>query len=371
MIEIGKKINALRREKCLTQEQLADVFSVSVTAVSKWESASSHPDITLLPKIAAFFDISVDCLLGYDMHQVTVGINERIDAASHLFYDQGKREEGLALISELALKYPTHVRLLTKYAQMKFARFINAKENDEKRMKAIKESEAILRKININTLTRQEYDEVLLVQNMLYMAQKNFDKCEEIFEKLRPSLHTSFVDSHELNYLCKAGNTDKAEAKFHYILWKGLEGLLHWGAWNIYYQSRNNPETAILYYELALKILLAVTKDEPSYLDDSFSRSHEAMAHMYACLNDKDKTLYHMEKSIGYALRNRSCRDKLNRLPVYFSKLDNEIADKILTVPDKPLLKWVIHSNERKEYDFVRDTVKFQELLKTIEEHGL
>ena len=53
-IEIGKNIKTLRHDRGLTQEQLADVFAVSVTAVSKWESAASHPDITLLPRIAAY-----------------------------------------------------------------------------------------------------------------------------------------------------------------------------------------------------------------------------------------------------------------------------------------------------------------------------
>jgi len=66
-MNIGKKIAQLRKEKGATQEQLASFFGVSVAAVSKWETESSLPDITLLPLIAEFFELSIDALLDYDL----------------------------------------------------------------------------------------------------------------------------------------------------------------------------------------------------------------------------------------------------------------------------------------------------------------
>ncbi len=65
-IRIGAKIAAKRREKGVTQEELASFLGVSKPAVSKWESDQSYPDITLLPEIAAYFDLTVDDLLGYE-----------------------------------------------------------------------------------------------------------------------------------------------------------------------------------------------------------------------------------------------------------------------------------------------------------------
>ena len=55
---------ALRKDKQLTQEQVAEVFGVSPQAISRWENATSYPDITQLPNIASYFDTSVDELLG-------------------------------------------------------------------------------------------------------------------------------------------------------------------------------------------------------------------------------------------------------------------------------------------------------------------
>ena len=61
--QIGRQIAAHRRAKGLTQEQLAEEFGVSPQAVSKWENGASCPDISILPQIASFFEITVDELL--------------------------------------------------------------------------------------------------------------------------------------------------------------------------------------------------------------------------------------------------------------------------------------------------------------------
>ncbi len=61
---LGRKIANLRKEKGLTQEDLAVRLDVSAQAVSKWENDISCPDIMLLPKLSATFNVSVDALLG-------------------------------------------------------------------------------------------------------------------------------------------------------------------------------------------------------------------------------------------------------------------------------------------------------------------
>ena len=60
---IGKRIAALRREKGLKQDDLAQTLDVSPQAVSKWENDLTCPDISLLPKLAKILGVSVDELL--------------------------------------------------------------------------------------------------------------------------------------------------------------------------------------------------------------------------------------------------------------------------------------------------------------------
>ena len=62
---IADQIRFYRKQKGLTQEQLAEAMGVSVAAVSKWEQGQSLPEIPMLMELADFFDLSVDALLGY------------------------------------------------------------------------------------------------------------------------------------------------------------------------------------------------------------------------------------------------------------------------------------------------------------------
>ncbi len=68
MNTIGSKIHALRKNKCLTQAQLAEVLNVTPQTVSKWEKDQSAPDLSLLPAIARFFGITMDELFGYRLN---------------------------------------------------------------------------------------------------------------------------------------------------------------------------------------------------------------------------------------------------------------------------------------------------------------
>ncbi len=60
---LGKRIAALRRDKGLKQDDLAQQLGVTPQAVSKWENDQTCPDITLLPQLAQILGVSVDELL--------------------------------------------------------------------------------------------------------------------------------------------------------------------------------------------------------------------------------------------------------------------------------------------------------------------
>lgn len=64
-ITLAHTISEKRREKGITQEQLAEFVGVTKASVSKWETGQSLPDLTLLPCLAAYFNISVDELIGF------------------------------------------------------------------------------------------------------------------------------------------------------------------------------------------------------------------------------------------------------------------------------------------------------------------
>lgn len=64
MKHIGRKIAMFRKEKNLTQMELADMLNISFQAVSNWERGVTMPDISKLPEIAQIFHTSIDDILG-------------------------------------------------------------------------------------------------------------------------------------------------------------------------------------------------------------------------------------------------------------------------------------------------------------------
>ena len=68
---IGNRISQSRKEKGITQEEMAERLGVTPQAVSKWENDISYPDILLLPKIAEILDVSVDVLLSGEAKKET------------------------------------------------------------------------------------------------------------------------------------------------------------------------------------------------------------------------------------------------------------------------------------------------------------
>ena len=62
-MSLGEKIQALRKQKGMTQDQLADVLNISRQAVSKWETNESQPDLERLVEIGNLFNVSTDFLI--------------------------------------------------------------------------------------------------------------------------------------------------------------------------------------------------------------------------------------------------------------------------------------------------------------------
>ncbi len=106
-MSIGTTIKKLRRDRNITQEQLAEMLGVSTNAVSQWECDKTAPDISHLPILANIFEVSADILLEIDISQSKKQseINEFTVKYAEL-HSQGKTEERLKLSRAMQKKYP-------------------------------------------------------------------------------------------------------------------------------------------------------------------------------------------------------------------------------------------------------------------------
>lgn len=90
-MKIGRFIQTLRKEKGLTQEQLAEQFMVARRTVSRWETGSNLPDIALLAEMADFFQVDLRELLDGERKQQKMDpeLKETVDKVAE--YSQAKQ----------------------------------------------------------------------------------------------------------------------------------------------------------------------------------------------------------------------------------------------------------------------------------------
>ena len=104
-LKIGEKIKEKRRNRDLTQEELATMLGVTKAAVSKWENAESFPDITMLPQIAQLFHITMDELFDYTLeYKPLVVVNEYHFGLSLDDFDKCILNHGVAKECEVCQK---------------------------------------------------------------------------------------------------------------------------------------------------------------------------------------------------------------------------------------------------------------------------
>ncbi|BFH61872.1 methyltransferase domain-containing protein [Paenibacillus azoreducens] len=108
--QLARNISTYRKERGLTQEELAQTLGLSFQAVSKWENAQTMPDISLLPALSRTLQVSVDKLLGYVSQDKPVTVYEETYKTQEYYWGTVPNE---VCYQVLQLMPPTkHVKLL-------------------------------------------------------------------------------------------------------------------------------------------------------------------------------------------------------------------------------------------------------------------
>ena len=175
---LASNIRSLRKEKGLTQEQLAEVFRVTIGAVHKWEAGLSVPDISLLMEMADFFDVSLDVLVGFTVRDNRNGaLAERLRKMTDTQDPHGPEEAEKAL-----KKYPNSFRIVYECAYLFRAFGLMFKINKEYCLRAIELYEKAISLISQSS--DPNIDATTLYGDLatIYMAMGDYDKSLEIYK---------------------------------------------------------------------------------------------------------------------------------------------------------------------------------------------
>ena len=111
-IHLAENLTRLRHDKRITQERLADFLNVTKASVSKWETGQSLPDIVQLPKLAAYYDVSIDELMGYEPQLSMDEIKEYYEKFAEEFVINGFEETLLRIRDFIRMYYSCDMALL-------------------------------------------------------------------------------------------------------------------------------------------------------------------------------------------------------------------------------------------------------------------
>ena len=161
-LNIGRAIASKRKARGITQEELAKHMGVSKASVSKWETGHSYPDITFLPKLAAYFNISIDDLIGYEPQMTKEDISRTYSRLSNDFVKK-PFEDVLSECRGIVRKYYACFPLLLKMGNLILYYSDLAKEPDKIRALIMEAKELFVRvkneSSNVEAIKKAQYME--------------------------------------------------------------------------------------------------------------------------------------------------------------------------------------------------------------------
>ena len=344
-MSFGKIIKKLRRERDMTQEQLAEILSISPQAISRWETDMAMPDISLIAPLCNLFNVTSDELLEIDFVQKQKMIETICDDADK-YSQRGYLDEARIILENGLKKYPGNIDLV--YHLMYLSSWQHNSTGDSKYIdEAIKWGEHILKhstedyqrhgaiqilcysyrdvgrldeavKLAESTPLMCESQESLLSGiysgNKAYEAKQN--EISSLFQQLSNSLFflQTQLDSGEWSYTQEEYATlrDKRIAFINLFFENGDFGFYHTHLCDahreqaIYYAKKDEEEKALMHLqsaaEHAINFITTINEERTSLIFrgmkcDSFSTGNTD--------NEAEKLLKKMENSVFDKIREK------------------------------------------------------------------
>lgn len=160
-INIANVLVNKRKEKGITQDELASYMGVSKASVSKWETGQSYPDVTFLPQLAAYFNISIDELMDYKPQMTKEDIHKLYRSLSADFASK-PLEEVLQDCRQITKKYYSCFPLLLQMGLL-LINHVELVKNPEEIHPLIQEAKELFIRV------KKESDDASLIKTALYM----------------------------------------------------------------------------------------------------------------------------------------------------------------------------------------------------------
>ena len=237
-----------KKRKKVTQDELASYLGVSKAAISKWETGQSYPDITLLPRLAVYFNISIDELLGYSP-QLERGEIRSIYRNFCQEFTREPFEDVYKKCQELIARYYSCYSFLLQMGIL-LLNHSGMAEGEERIHEVIEDDRLLFERINKECDNISIVKQALCLEGYCYLMQG------------RPEEALTLLEDMEINHL----NTDEILAQAYYMMGNSTKA-----------KEKNQMD---LYNNIvnifgAFPMLFELNRKDPEKLDECVRRAME------------------------------------------------------------------------------------------------
>ena len=358
-MNIGLNIYTLRKEKKITQAQLAEKLGVSEQAISKWENEQCAPDVSLFPVMAEFFGVSIDRLFGYHQTSYAAEVKAIIKAAD----DSGDIYKEIEIVSEGLKRYPNSPELKT-YLAFSLSMVNRISEDEQERKEAVEKAIRLCTEVVGTCGDTGKVDNALNMLVRIHNETGNYNAAEACIAKLSADKYDArIVGKAELLSVkgCYAEQLQFGET----ALWR-----LWWTMSHVFDILRSTLvqkkefEKALRFLEAQETLLSVFDGGCPDFYTCDKLFTCMSKAGVYKNLNDKANCLRELQKLARLAEQAKTVEKSEDfniavRNSVYFSDISGVIKEEYISDfhPEQLLAKYDGFFGDDEDYLQFKKTV--------------
>lgn len=368
-MSFGTIIKKLRLDNNLTQEHLADVLSISPQAISRWETNTALPDISLLPAIAYYFDVATDYLLEVDISSKQKEIDKFIETARE-YTSRGLWSKGIETLRDALHKYPSAHALSSELA---FALYGLSSEtdniSDDERQAQFREIVSLEEDVLTNSKdTALRYD----ATQLLCYAYKELDMMEKAEELAHTMPHTHQCCE---NLLVSISEKTKRYRRMQQAFLLHLQQTLLGITCNCApLDDGSRPytlEETITLNKKAIEILNTVFEDgDYGTLHSLYLiQYHLNIASFYARLNNRDEAIRYLTLAKDQSIRNDQTEPGATQIHTSLIVRGYKYQNIFYGNNENNSLHQLNEMNDC-IYDFIREDAEFKNIIEELERYA-
>ena len=364
-LNIGKTIVTKRREKGLTQEDLAAYIGVSKASVSKWETGQSYPDITLLPQLGAYFNISIDELMGYSPQLTPADIKALYHRLADDFATRPVAEV-LAECETIIKKYYSCFPLLLQMAVLLVNHHMLA-ANRKSAKTILDQAVTLCQRIRAESDDRNLIRDAISIEGTCYLM---LNQPAQVMKLLGEDVRPFPTDTEMLAQAYQmAGNPDKARQVLQISSYQHLLFLVSTAAAYLMLNANDLDQV-----EKILTRTLGVAKlyDLDALHPNTMAQVYHAAAQVYAIHQDADTTLSYLADYTkicvsGFFPYSLHSDDYFDAIQPWFETFDLGVGPPRSEEVIKQSMVDGLVANPL--FDFLKADHRFQDLVRQLEAH--